>query len=187
MKIIKTEINGIFIIEPKIYKDSRGYFYESYSKKDFDEEIGKICFVQDNQSCSIKGVIRGLHFQKPPYSQAKLVRCVKGSVLDVAVDLRKNSETFGKHIIIELSENNHRELFIPKGFAHGFEVLSEIAIFQYKCDEYYHPETEEGINPFDKTLNIKWKVSPNEAIISNKDLHNPSFSDFITPFSFVPL
>ena len=151
MKITATKIEGVFILEPKVFKDARGYFFESFSKKEFEKEIGKIDFVQDNESCSSKGVIRGMHFQRPPFSQAKLVRCVVGKVLDVAIDLRKESPTYGEYVAVELSEDNHLQFFIPKGFAHGFEVLSDTAIFQYKCDEYYHPEAEGGIDAFDPT------------------------------------
>ena len=182
MQFIATKINGVYILEPKVFKDERGYFFESFSKREFEAAIGKVDFVQDNESCSTKGVIRGLHFQKPPYSQAKLVRCVVGKVLDVAVDLRKDSPTYGEHVAVELSEDNHRQFFIPKGFAHGFEVLSDIAIFQYKCDEYYHPETEGGLDAFDPALNIEWKTIINEAIVSEKDKKHPKISEFTTPF-----
>lgn len=182
MNVKPTDIEGVYILEPKIFKDSRGYFYESYSKKEFDAKIGKVDFVQDNQSCSTKGVIRGMHFQKPPYSQAKLVRCVVGKVLDVAVDLRKDSPTYGKHVAVELSEENHLQFFIPKGFAHGFEVLSEVAVFQYKCDEYYHPESEGGIDAFDNNLEIEWQTKQDDAIVSEKDLHHPKLAEFNTPF-----
>lgn len=182
MNIIPTDIKDVFILEPRVFSDARGYFFESYSKKDLESVIGQIDFVQDNESCSVKGVVRGLHFQKPPYSQAKLVRCVKGAVLDVAVDLRKDSPTYGKFLAVELSEDNKREFFIPKGFAHGFEVLSDVAVFQYKCDEYYHPESEGGIDPFDAEIDIPWHTSPNEAIVSEKDKRHPSFSSFETPF-----
>ena len=182
MKVIPTKIKGLLIIEPRVFKDERGYFFESYSKRNFDSAVTPIDFVQDNESCSTKGVLRGLHFQKPPFSQAKLVRCVKGSVLDVAVDLRKDSETYGEYVAVELSEDNHLQFFIPKGFAHGFEVLTPSAIFQYKCDEYYHPESEGGIDPFDINLNIQWQISPDMAIVSEKDMKHPKFSDFKTPF-----
>lgn len=182
MKVISTEIEGVFIIEPRVFKDSRGYFYESYSKKEFDKEVCPVDFVQDNQSCSVKGVIRGLHFQRPPYSQSKLVRCVEGAVLDIAVDLRKGSPTYGKHIAVELSAENQLEFFIPKGFAHGFEVLSDRAVFQYKCDEYYHPESEGGLDPFDKKIGIEWRTKENEAIISEKDKKHPSLKEFNSPF-----
>lgn len=182
MQVINTKIEGVFILEPRVFKDSRGYFFESYSKKEFDTKIGPIDFVQDNESCSTKGVIRGLHFQKPPYSQAKLVRCVVGKVLDVAVDLRKESPTYGQHIAVELSEENHRQFFIPKGFAHGFEVISEVAVFQYKCDEYYHPESEGGLDAFDENIGIEWLTKTEEAIVSDKDKKHPKLSEFHSPF-----
>ena len=182
MKAIATDIAGVYIIQPKVFKDSRGYFFESFSKRDFEKEIGKVDFVQDNESCSSKGVIRGLHFQKPPFSQAKLVRCVVGKVLDVAVDLRKDSPTYGKHVAVELSEDNHLQFFIPKGFAHGFEVLSDVAIFQYKCDEYYHPEAEGGLYAFDPELNIGWTTPIDDAIFSDKDKLHPSLASFLSPF-----
>jgi len=182
MNVIDTTIDGLVIIEPRIYKDSRGYFYESFSQKEFDERIKHIVFVQDNQSKSTYGVVRGLHFQKPPYAQSKLVRCVKGVVLDVALDIRKGSPTYGRHVSVELSEDNNRQFFIPKGFAHGFAVLSETAVFQYKCDEYYHPEAEGGVSILDKTLGIDWQVSDDNLIISDRDSMNPLFSDFDSPF-----
>lgn len=182
MNVIKTKIEGLYIIEPRVFKDERGYFFESYSKRDFEDKIGKVDFVQDNESCSTKGVLRGLHFQKPPYSQAKLVRCVVGKVLDVAVDLRKDSPTYGEYVAVELTEENHRQFFIPKGFAHGFEVLSDVAVFQYKCDEYYHPETEGGLDPFDEQLGIEWHTAVDEATVSDKDKKHPKLSEFITPF-----
>ena len=178
MEVIKTSIEGLLIIEPKIFKDSRGYFFESFHMKEFKEKVADITFVQDNESCSTKGVMRGLHFQRSPFTQAKLVRCVRGIVLDVNVDLRKDSPTFGKYEAIELTEDNHRELFIPKGFAHGFAVLSDIAVFQYKCDNYYCPDSEDGVNLFDSDLNIQWHFPHNEAILSKKDLRLPSFKDF---------
>lgn len=184
MEFIKTEIEGLYIIEPKLIKDSRGYFFESYSKKEFDENIFPVNFVQDNESMSTKGVIRGLHFQKPPHAQSKLVRCVKGRVIDVALDIRKGSPTYGRHLAVELSENNHRQFFIPRGFAHGFVVLSDIAIFQYKCDNFYHPESEGGINILDNSLNIEWGVKISDSKLSEKDLHYPSFSMIDTPFDF---
>lgn len=182
MEVKPTEIEGVFIIEPRVFKDARGYFFESFSKREFDEKIGKVEFVQDNESCSTKGVLRGLHFQKPPFSQAKLVRCVVGKVRDVAVDLRKDSPTYGRHVAVELSEDNHLQFFIPKGFAHGFEVLSDVAVFQYKCDEYYHPETEGGIDPFDERLAIEWETPQDDAIVSDKDKKHPKFSEFSSPF-----
>lgn len=182
MEVIKTDIEGVFIIEPRVFKDSRGYFFESYSKKEFDEKIRPVDFVQDNESMSTKGVMRGLHFQRPPYAQSKLVRCVRGRVLDVAVDIRKGSPTYGKHVAVELSEDNHREFFVPRGFAHGFAVLSDISVFQYKCDNFYHPETDGGISIADKTLGIDWRIDPEKAIMSEKDLRNPLFEDFDSPF-----
>lgn len=184
MTIIDTDIKGLKILEPKVFTDSRGYFFEAYSKRTFDEEIAKVDFVQDNESCSSFGVIRGLHFQRPPHCQAKLVRCVKGRVLDVAVDLRKGSPTYGKHVAVELSEENHRQFFIPHGFAHGFSVLSETAVFQYKCDDYYHPETEGGISCIDMDLGIDWRIDSAKAILSEKDLRNPLLKDFDSPFQY---
>ena len=182
MEVIPTKLEGVYIIEPKVFKDARGYFFESYSKREFDTKIGKVDFVQDNESCSTKGVLRGLHFQKPPFSQAKLVRCVLGRVRDVAIDLRKDSKTFGEYVAVELSEENHRQFFIPKGFAHGFEVISEVAVFQYKCDEYYHPESEGGLDPFDAELGIEWQTKIEEAIVSEKDKKHPKFKEFQSPF-----
>lgn len=184
MNIIKTGIDGAVVIEPRIFTDARGYFFESYSKKLFDEKIAKVEFVQDNESKSTYGVIRGLHFQRPPHCQAKLVRCVKGRVLDVAVDLRKGSPTYGHHVAVELSEENHRQFFIPHGFAHGFSVLSDTAVFQYKCDDYYHPETEGGISCIDTDLGIDWRIDPTKAILSEKDLRNPLLKDFDSPFQY---
>lgn len=182
MKLQSTPIEGVYIIEPKVFKDSRGYFFESFSQREFEEAVGPVHFVQDNESCSTRGVLRGFHFQKPPYSQAKLVRCVVGKVRDVAVDLRKGSPTYGQAVSALLSDTNHLQFFIPKGFAHGFEVLSDVAVFQYKCDEYYHPEAEGGINPFDKTIAIEWETDPVQAILSEKDKKHPDLSDFETPF-----
>ena len=184
MDVIKTAIEGVVIIEPRIFKDSRGYFFESFSKREFDEKVAKVDFVQDNESCSSYGVMRGLHFQEPPYAQAKLVRCVKGTVLDVAVDIRKGSPTYGQHVAVELTEDNHRQFFIPKGFAHGFAVLSDTAIFQYKCDCYYHPESEGGISIKDASLGIDWKIDPTKAILSDKDLRNTLLKDFDSPFTY---
>lgn len=182
MEVKSTKIEGVYILEPRVFKDARGYFFESFSKRDFEEKVGKVEFVQDNESCSTRGVIRGLHFQRPPYSQAKLVRCVVGKVRDVAVDLREGSPTYGEYVAVELSEENHLQFFIPKGFAHGFEVVSDVAVFQYKCDEYYHPETEGGIDPFDESLGIDWQTSMADAIVSDKDKKHPKLSDFQTPF-----
>lgn len=182
MDAIATDIEGVFIIEPRVFNDSRGYFFESFSQKEFDEKVSPTKFVQDNESMSTRGVMRGLHFQKPPYTQAKLVRCVRGAVLDVAVDLRKGSVTYGKHVAVELTEDNRRQLFIPKGFAHGFAVLSDTAVFQYKCDEYYHPESEGGISILDENLNIDWRITSDEAILSEKDTKHPLLSNFQSPF-----
>ena len=182
MNIIKTDINDVVIIEPKIFNDERGYFFESYNDIEFINKVGLVDFVQDNESKSSYGVMRGLHFQKPPHTQAKLVRCVKGAVLDVAVDLRKDSPTYGKHVAVELTEDNHRQLFIPKGFAHGFSVLSDTAIFQYKCDDFYHPELDGGINILDESLGIDWKIPKDKAILSDKDTKHPLLKDFETPF-----
>lgn len=183
MKVTTTDIPGIFIIEPRVFGDRRGYFFESFSKRDFEKATGlNIDFVQDNQSKSMQGVVRGLHFQRPPFAQAKLVRCVEGCVLDVAVDLRKDSPTFGRHVAIELSADNHRQLFLPKGFAHGFSVLSDEAVFQYKCDEYYAPEADGGISLLDPSLGIDWKIDLDQAILSEKDLHHPLLADFESPF-----
>ena len=182
MEFIKTGLDDVTIIKPKIFTDSRGYFFESYSKREFDEKIRPVDFVQDNDSLSGSGVIRGLHFQKPPFSQSKLVRCVKGRVLDVAVDIRKGSPTYGKHFSIELSEDNHLMFFVPRGFAHGFAVLSEMAVFQYKCDNYYNPESEGGISIADTSLEIDWHIDPDMAILSDKDLRHALFKDFDSPF-----
>ena len=182
MNVIKTKIDGLFIIEPRIFEDSRGYFFESFSQREFEEKIGPIHFVQDNESKSSYGVMRGLHFQRPPFTQSKLVRCVKGSVLDVAVDIRKGSPTYGQHVAVELTEDNHLAMFIPKGFAHGFAVLSETAVFQYKCDEFYHPESEGGISILDDTLNIDWRIPTDQAVLSDKDTKHPLLKDFDSPF-----
>lgn len=184
MNVVNTAINGVVIIEPRIFEDSRGYFFESFSQREFNEKVRPITFVQDNESKSSYGVMRGLHFQKPPYTQSKLVRCVKGAVLDVAVDIRKGSPTYGQHVVVELTENNHRQFFVPKGFAHGFAVLSEIAIFQYKCDEFYHPESEGGISILDDSLNIDWQIPTNKAILSDKDTKRPLLKYFESPFKF---
>ena len=177
MEVIKTEIEGVVIIEPRIFKDDRGYFYESFSQREFEEKVCRTTFVQDNQSKSSYGVIRGLHFQKPPYSQSKLVRCIKGTVLDVAVDIRKGSPTFGKHVAVELSEENHRQLFIPRGFAHGFAVLSDEAVFQYKCDNFYNKESEGAIAWNDPELSIDWRIPAESIILSEKDKQNKNIAD----------
>lgn len=169
MEITKTEIEGVVIIEPRIFHDDRGYFYESFSQREFEEKVCKTVFVQDNQSKSSYGVLRGLHFQKAPYSQSKLVRCIKGAVLDVAVDIRKGSPTFGKYVAVELTEDNHRQFFVPRGFAHGFAVLSDEAVFQYKCDNYYNKESEGSIAWNDESLAIDWKIDMDKVILSEKD------------------
>ena len=184
MEVIKTDIEGVVIIEPRIFKDARGYFFESYSKREFDEKVRPIDFVQDNESCSTRGVMRGLHFQRPPHAQAKLVRCVRGRVLDVAVDIRKGSPTYGKHVSCLLTEDNHRQFFIPRGFAHGFAVLSETAVFQYKCDNYYHPEADGGISIIDTKLGIDWGIALSDAILSDKDKKHPFLQDFTSPFEY---
>ena len=184
MEIIKTAIEGVVILEPRVFTDARGYFFESYSKRVFDELVRPVDFVQDNESCSSRGVMRGLHFQKPPYTQAKLVRCVRGAVLDVAVDIRKGSPTYGQHMAVELTEENHRQFFVPRGFAHGFAVLSDTAVFQYKCDNYYHPESDGGIAITDPTLGIDWRIDPSQAILSEKDTLHQMLKDFESPFIY---
>ena len=187
MEIIKTNIPGVLIIEPRVFKDSRGYFFESFSQREFDEKVTPIIghsinFVQDNESMSSYGVMRGLHYQRMPYTQSKLVRCVKGAVLDVAVDIRKGSPTFGQHVAVELTEDNHRQFFIPRGFAHGFAVLSETAVFQYKCDEFYHPEADGGININDESLGIDWCIPVEKAILNEKDLKHACLKDAVLDF-----
>ena len=189
MNVIKTKIEGLYIIEPRVFKDARGYFFESFSQRDFDEQvaiplIGKpLVFVQDNESMSSYGVMRGLHFQAPPLTQSKIVRCVRGAVLDVAVDIRKGSPTYGQHVAVELTEENHRQFFISRGFAHGFAVLSETAVFQYKCDEFYHPEVDGGISILDDSLGIDWRIPTEKAILSEKDTKHALLKDFDSPFS----
>ena len=184
MEVIKTELEGVVIIEPKIFRDARGYFFESFSQKEFEEKVRKIAFVQDNESMSSYGVMRGLHFQLPPFTQSKLVRCVKGKVLDIAVDIRKGSPTFGKHVSVELSEDNHRQFFVPRGFAHGFAVLSETAVFQYKCDNFYAPQADGGISILDDSLGIDWKLPTDKVILSEKDTKHPLLKDFDSPFKY---
>lgn len=183
MEIIKTAIDGLVIIEPKVFQDARGYFFESFSQREFEEKVRKINFVQDNESMSSYGVMRGLHFQRPPYTQSKLVRCVKGRVLDVAVDIRKGSPTYGQHVAVELSEDNHRQFFVPRGFAHGFAVLSGTAIFQYKCDKFYAPQADGGISIKDETLGIDWQIPTENAILSDKDINHLCLKDFDSPFT----
>ena len=177
MKVISTEIEEVKIIEPAVFGDHRGYFFESYSQKEFEEKVCKTTFVQDNESKSKYGVLRGLHFQKEPYAQAKLVRVVQGSVLDVAVDIRKGSPTYGKYVAVELSAENKRQMFIPRGFAHGFVVLSEEVIFQYKCDNYYAPQSEGGITWDDKELNIDWQILVSDLVLSEKDTKHPALNE----------
>lgn len=172
MKITTTAIEGVVILEPEVFGDERGYFFESFSQREFEEKVCKTTFVQDNESSSRYGVLRGLHFQKPPHAQAKLVRVVKGKVLDIAVDIRKGSPTFGHHVSIELSGENKRQLFIPRGFAHGFAVLSDEVVFQYKCDRYYVPHSEGGILWNDPALGIDWKLPEEDVILSEKDKKN---------------
>ncbi len=180
MNIIKTKISGLVIIEPKLFVDERGYFFESFNQKAFSSAVGNITFVQDNESKSSYGVLRGLHFQLPPFAQSKLVRVIEGSVLDIAVDIRKNSPTYGQYVSVELTGESHRQLFIPKGFAHGFVVLSQQAVFQYKCDEFYHPEAEGAIAWNDPDLAIDWQIPVQDMILSERDKHHPLFKDLKT-------
>lgn len=183
MDVIETALEGVVIIEPKILGDARGYFFESFSQREFDEKVRKINFVQDNESMSTYGVMRGLHFQRPPFTQSKLVRCVKGAVLDVAVDIRKGSPTYGQHVAVEITENNHRQFFVPRGFAHGFAVLSETAIFQYKCDNFYAPQADGGISIADESLGIDWKIPADKILLSEKDTLHVCLKDFDSPFT----
>ena len=188
INVIKTEIDGVVIIEPKVFGDARGYFFESFSERDFNEAMTPILghgikFVQDNESMSSYGVMRGLHFQTMPYTQSKLVRCVKGAVLDVAVDIRKGSPTYGKHVAVELTEDNHRQFFVPRGFAHGFAVLSETAVFQYKCDNFYAPANDGGVSIVDENLGIDWRIPVENALLSEKDIKHDLLKDFDSPFS----
>ena len=189
MNVIKTDIEGVLILEPRVFEDARGYFFESFSQRDFDALVAPVLgrgvqFVQDNESMSSYGVVRGLHFQKPPFAQSKLVRCVRGRVLDVAVDIRRGSPTFGRHVAIEISEADHRQVFLDKGLAHGFAVLSERAVFQYKCDEFYHPEAEAGIQLLDPALGIDWQLPATAMILSGKDrLHAPLAGAELPPFA----
>ena len=187
MEVKKTAIQDVLIIQPRVFNDPRGYFFESFSQREFDEKVApilghKINFVQDNESMSSYGVMRGLHFQRPPFTQSKLVRCVKGAVLDVAVDIRKGSPTYGQHVAVELTEENHLQFFVPRGFAHGFAVLSETAVFQYKCDEFYHPEVDGGISILDASLGIDWKIPTEKALLSEKDTKHALLKDFDSPF-----
>ena len=189
MNVIETKIPGVLILEPRVFKDARGYFFESYSQREFDEIICTVLghpihFVQDNESMSSYGVMRGLHYQRMPYTQSKLVRCVKGAVLDVAVDIRKGSPTFGQHVAVELNEDNHLQFFVPRGFAHGFSVLSETAVFQYKCDAFYHPASDAGINIKDESFGIDWRIPAEKAILSEKDLRHANLLDGPLDFDF---
>lgn len=184
MQVIKTAIEGVVIIEPKVFGDARGYFFESFSQREFEEKVRKINFVQDNESMSSYGVMRGLHFQAPPFSQSKLVRCVRGKVLDVAVDIRKGSPTYGQHVAVELSEENKRAVFIERGFAHGFAVLSETAVFQYKCDNFYAPQADGGISILDESLGIDWQIPTENSLLSEKDTKNALLKDFDSPFVY---
>lgn len=184
MEVIKTDIEGVVIIEPKVWRDERGYFFESFSQREFDEKVRPVKFVQDNESMSAYGVMRGLHFQCPPFTQSKLVRCVRGAVLDVAVDIRKGSPTYGRHVAVELTEDNHRQFFVPRGFAHGFAVLSEEAVFQYKCDNFYAPQADGGISIVDGSLGIDWRIPVDKAILSEKDTKHALLKDFDSPFSY---
>ena len=177
MELIETCILGVVIVQPRIFGDERGYFFESFSQRDFERQVCKTVFVQDNESKSCYGVVRGLHFQKPPYAQSKLVRVVQGRVLDVAVDIRRGSPTFGKHVAVELTAENHRQLFVPRGFAHGFSVLSDEAVFQYKCDNFYAPQSEGAIVWNDPDLGIDWQLPAEEAILSPKDRAHPRLKD----------
>ena len=177
MEYRKTEIDGVYILEPRVFNDDRGYFFEAWKKEDFEEHVGKVDFIQDNESKSSYGVLRGLHYQKENYSQAKLVRVIEGKVLDVAVDIRKSSPTFGKHVMVELSDENKRQFFIPRGFAHGFLVLSDEAIFTYKVDNIYAPQHEASIRWNDEDINIKWPIAPEDVVTSEKDLKASSLKD----------
>ena len=183
MNVIKTAIDGVMILEPRVFNDARGYFFESYSERDFLAQVGDVHFVQDNESMSSYGVMRGLHFQRPPFTQTKLVRCVRGAVLDVAVDIRKGSPTYGQHVAVELTEENHRQFFVPRGFAHGFAVLSATAIFQYKCDNFYAPQADGGISILDESLGIDWRIPTDQALLREKDTQHPLLKDFESPFT----
>jgi len=186
VEVTKTSIDGLLVLRPRVFRDQRGYFFESFSQREFDEKVAPIRFVQDNESMSQRGVVRGLHYQRAPYTQTKLVRCVRGAVLDVAVDIRQGSPTYGQHVAVELTEENQLQFFIPKGFAHGFAVLSETAVFEYKCDEFYHPESEAGVSIMDPSLGIDWRTPLAEAILSEKDTRLPLLRD-IEPWSAAAL
>lgn len=184
MNITSTLIAGVWIIEPCVFDDARGYFFESYNQKEFDEKIRPVRFVQDNESFSSYGVLRGLHFQKPPFAQSKLVRVISGNVIDVAVDIRAGSPTYGQHVAVELSGENHRQFFIPRGFAHGFVVLSETALFQYKCDNFYAPQSEGAIAWDDPALAIDWRIPADRILLSDKDRHHPLLKDMEPVFEY---
>ena len=184
MEVIKTEIEGPLIIEPRIFRDARGYFFESFSERDFCSNVKEVHFVQDNESRSVYGVLRGLHFQKPPFSQSKLVRVIRGAVLDVAVDIRKGSPSYGRYVAVELTEDNHRQFFIPRGFAHGFSVLSDEAVFQYKCDSFYAPQSEGAIAWDDPDIGIDWKIPAEAILLSDKDRSHPRLKDMDSPFIY---
>ncbi len=184
MNIVKTEIEGVVIIEPKVFGDDRGYFFESFSEREFCSQVRGLRFVQDNESKSRLGVLRGLHFQKPPFAQSKLVRVVRGAVLDVAVDIRNGSPTFGRHVAVELTGDNHRQLFIPRGFAHGFAVMSDEAVFQYKCDNFYAPQSEGAIAWNDPALGIDWRLPEDKVVLSEKDRRHPTLDSIGSPFNF---
>ncbi|MEE1232069.1 MAG: dTDP-4-dehydrorhamnose 3,5-epimerase [Phocaeicola sp.] len=184
MEVIKTELEGVVILEPRLFKDDRGYFFESFSQREFDEKVRPVKFVQDNESKSVYGVLRGLHFQKPPFAQSKLVRVIQGAVLDVAVDIRVGSPTYGKHVAVELTAENHRQLFIPRGFAHGFSVLTDEVVFQYKCDNFYAPQSEGAIAWNDPALEIDWRIPEASVILSEKDKHHPLLKDLPETFYY---
>lgn len=184
MEVIKTNIDGVVLIKPRLFNDARGYFFESFSQREFNEKVAPITFVQDNESKSSYGVLRGLHFQNPPFSQSKLVRVIKGAVLDIAVDIRKGSPTFGEHVAVELTEENHYQFFIPQGFAHGFSVLSDEVIFQYKCDNFYSPQSEGAIAWDDKELGIDWKIPQDKIILSDKDKSHKRLCEISSPFDY---
>ncbi len=184
MEVKETHIPGVVIIEPRLFKDDRGYFFESFSERDFNAQVREIHFVQDNESKSSYGVLRGLHFQKMPYAQSKLVRVIKGAVLDVAVDIRRGSPTFGQHVAVELTAENHRQCFIPRGFAHGFSVLSKEVIFQYKCDNFYVPQSEGALAWDDPDLGINWQIPMDKIILSEKDKHHPRLKEMEWLFDY---
>ena len=184
MEVIKTELEGVVILEPRLFKDDRGYFFESFSQREFDKKVRPVKFVQDNESKSVYGVLRGLHFQKPPFAQSKLVRVIQGAVLDVAVDIRVGSPTYGKHVAVELTAENHRQLFIPRGFAHGFSVLTDEVVFQYKCDNFYVPQSEGAIAWNDPALGIDWRIPEASVILSEKDKHHPLLKDLPETFYY---